>query len=201
MTFKLCGIKIEVTFLFVAFLTFIISLNAPANLLITVASSLLHEAGHLSMLILLNNKPQAVKFEIVGMNIIRKQDLKISRKEEIAISLGGPLMNFVVVVASCLLLTFYNNQHVLTCACINLILMTFNLLPIKMLDGGAILYFVLSAHFNSLLCRKILKVTSVIFIFIIYLWAFYVFVVTKYNISLIIIAIFLTISLFQENDY
>ncbi len=201
MTFKLCGIKIEITFLFVAFLTFIISLNAPANLLITVASSLLHEAGHLSMLILLNNKPQAVKFEIVGMNIIRKQDLKISRKEEIAISLGGPLMNFVVVVASCLLLTFYNNQHVLTCACINLILMTFNLLPIKMLDGGAILYFVLSAHFNSLLCRKILKVTSVIFIFIIYLWAFYVFVVTKYNISLIIIAIFLTISLFQENDY
>lgn len=201
MTFKLCDIKIEITFLFVAFLTFILSLKAPANLLITVASSLLHEAGHLSMLIFLNNKPQAVKFEIVGMNIIRQQNLKINRKEEIAISLGGPLMNFVVVVVSCLLLAFYNNQHVLTCACINLILMTFNLLPIKMLDGGAILYFILSAHFNSILCRKILKVTSVFFIFIIYLWAFYVFVVTKYNISLIIIAIFLTISFFQENDY
>ena len=201
MTFKLSGVRIEITFLFVAFLTFIISLNAPANLLITVASSLLHEAGHLSMLILLNNKPQAVKFEIVGMNIIRQQNLKISRKGEIAISLGGPLMNLVVVIVSCLLLTFYNNQYVLTCACINLILMTFNLLPIKMLDGGAILYFILSAHFNSELCRKILKVTSVFFIFIIYLWAFYVFVVTKYNFSLIIIAIFLTISLFQNNDY
>ncbi len=201
MTFKLCGIKIEITFFFVAFLTLIVSLNAPANLFITFASSLLHEAGHLSVMILLNNKPQAVKFEIVGMNIIRQQDLKISRKGEIAISLGGPLMNFVVVVISCTILTLYNNQHILTCACINLILMTFNLLPIKMLDGGAILYHFLSGFLNPLVSRRILKISSVFFILMIYLWAIYIFVITKYNFSLIIIAIFLTISLFQNNDY
>lgn len=201
MTFKVCGIQIEITFLFVAFLTYIISLKAPANVLITVLSSLLHEIGHLSVMILVGNKPKTVKFELVGMNIIRQGNLKISTKREIAISLGGPIMNFIIVIVSCIYLCFCKNHIVMTGACINLILMTFNLLPIKSLDGGAVLYFLLSQHFESIICRRILKITSILFISIIYLWAVYVFIISRYNFSLIIIAIFLTISLFRENDY
>ncbi len=201
MVFRVCGIKVEITFLFVAFITFVISLKAPANLLITIASSLFHEMGHLLMMILVGNKPKRIKFEIVGMNIIRDDNFGISTKREIAISLGGPVMNFIIVIISCIILCLYESYIILTCACINLILMTFNLLPIKSLDGGAILYFLLSQHFENALCRKILKITSILFIAIIYLWALYVFVITKYNFSLIIIAIFLTISLFQSNDY
>jgi stage IV sporulation protein FB len=201
MVFKVCGIKVEITFLFVAFITFVISLKAPANLLITIASSLFHEMGHLLMMILVGNKPKKIKFEIVGMNIIRDNNFSISTKREIAISVGGPVMNFIVVIVSCIILCLYESHIILTCACINLILMTFNLLPIKSLDGGAILYFLLSQHFENALCRKILKITSALFIVVIYLWALYVFVITKYNFSLIIIAIFLTISLFQNNDY
>lgn len=201
MIFKVCGIQIEITFLFVAFLTYIISLKAPANVLITVISSLLHEIGHLSVMILVRNKPKTVKFELVGMNIIRQGNLKISTKREIAISLGGPIMNFIIVIVSCISLCFCDNHIVMTGACINLILMTFNLLPIKSLDGGAVLYFLLSQHFESIICRRILKITSILFITIIYLWAVYVFIISRYNFSLIIIAIFLTISLFRENDY
>ncbi len=201
MTFKICGIKFEITFLFVAFLTYIVSLKAPANVLITVASSLFHELGHLSVMILVGNKPKIVKFELVGMNIIRQENLKISAKREIAISLGGPIMNFIIVIVSCIFLCFYDNYVVMSGACINLILMTFNILPIKSLDGGAVLYFLLSQHFDASMCRKILKITSILFITIIYLWAVCVFVVSGYNFSLIIIAIFLTISLFQNNDY
>ncbi|MBR5245804.1 MAG: hypothetical protein IKV25_00350 [Clostridia bacterium] len=201
MTFKFCGIRIEITFLFVAFLTFVISLNAPANLLITIASSLLHEIGHLTMMLIIGNKPKIVKFHIVGMNIIRQEKCSVSSKGEILISLGGPLINLIIVFISCIYLCIYVNQIVLTVACINLILMTFNILPIKSLDGGAILYFILSNHFNSDVCRRILKATSTFFISIIYLWAIYVFIMSGYNFSLIIIAIFLTISLFQSNDY
>ncbi len=201
MTFKICGIKFEITFLFAAFLTYIVSLKAPANVLITVVSSLFHELGHLSVMILVGNKPKTVKFELVGMNIIRQENLKISAKREIAISLGGPIMNFIIVIVSCIFLCFYENYIVMTGACINLILMTFNILPIKSLDGGAILYFLLSQHFDASTCRKILKIISILFITIIYLWAVYVFVVSGYNFSLIIIAIFLTISLFQNKDY
>lgn len=201
MIFTIRGVRIEITFLFVAFITFIISLKVPANVLITVVSSLLHEAGHLFAMFLVNNRPKAVKFEMVGMNIIRQENIKISTKEEIVISLGGPFVNFINLMLSCFSLCFCENQLILICACINLILMSFNLLPIKSLDGGAILYFLLSQHFESSICRKILKITSIFFISLIYLWAIYVLVVSRYNFSLIIIAIFLTISLFQNNDY
>ncbi len=201
MVFNICNVRVEITFFFVAFLTFVLSLKAPSNVLITILSSLLHEAGHFAVMLVVGNKPKSVKFEMVGMNITRQENVKISIKREIAISLGGPLVNFIIVILSCGVLCFYKSRFILTCACINLILMTFNLLPIKSLDGGATLYFILSQHFESSISRRILKITSTIFIILIYLWAIYVFISTQYNISLIIIAILLTISLFQNNEY
>mgnify|MGYP003311356176 CR=1 FL=1 len=97
MTFNIRGVKIEITFLFIAFITFIISLKVPANVLITVVSSLLHEIGHLSVMFVVGNKPKTVKFEMVGMNIVRQERASISTRKEIAVSLGGPLVNFAIV--------------------------------------------------------------------------------------------------------
>lgn len=201
MIFNVFGIRIEITFWFIALITFIISLNAPTNVLITVFSSLLHETGHLLIMTSLGNKPQAVRFEITGMNIIRQPDLKISTKNEILIALGGPFINLICFLISVVTLCIYNNENILTFGCINLILMIFNLLPIIRLDGGLALYYALSQKHDNITCSKILKITSIIFITIIYVWGFYAFILSRYNISLIIIAIFLTLSMFSCNEY
>jgi hypothetical protein len=84
MTFSLHGIQIEITFLFFAFISFVISLKAPSNVLITIASSLLHEMGHLTAMLILNNKPDKVRFELIGINIVRKQGISISIRNEIS---------------------------------------------------------------------------------------------------------------------
>ena len=201
MIFNVFGIKIEITFWFIALITFIVSLNVPSNVLITVFSSLLHETGHLLIMTSVGNKPQAVRFEITGMNIIRQPDLKISTKNEILIALGGPFINLICFLISVVTLCIYNNENILTFGCINLILMIFNLLPIIRLDGGLALYYVLLQKHDNITCSKILKITSVIFITIIYAWGFYVFILSGYNVSLIIIAIFLTLSMFSCNEY
>ena len=201
MIFNVFGIKIEITFWFIALITFIVSLNVPSNVLITVFSSLLHETGHLLIMTSVGNKPQAVRFEITGMNIIRQPDLKISTKNEILIALGGPFINLICFLISVVTLCIYNNENILTFGCINLILMIFNLLPIIRLDGGLALYYVLLQKHDNITCSKILKITSVIFITIIYAWGFYVFILSRYNVSLIIIAIFLTLSMFSCNEY
>ncbi len=201
MIIKINGIKVEITFLFVAFISFIISLDTPSNVFITISSSILHEAGHLFTMISLGNKPEKVKFELAGINIIRNQETSISTKNEILISLGGPLINALMTAVCCIVLAFYNNENVLTFACINLILMTFNLLPVKKLDGGRILYFLLSTKLDFMLCSKILKITSLCFILIIFVWGIYIFVASSYNFSLIIIAVFLFISYFNDNEY
>ncbi|MBR5320970.1 MAG: hypothetical protein IKU41_03930 [Clostridia bacterium] len=201
MIFNVFGIKIEITFWFIALITFIVSLNVPSNVLITVFSSLLHETGHLLIMTSVGNKPQAVRFEITGMNIIRQPDLKISTKNEILIALGGPFINLICFLISVVTLCIYNNENILTFGCINLILMIFNLLPIIRLDGGLALYYVLLQKHDNIICSKILKITSVIFITIIYAWGFYAFILSRYNVSLIIIAIFLTLSMFSCNEY
>ena len=201
MIFNIFGVKVEITFWFVAFITFIISLNVPSNVFVTVISSLLHETGHLFVMTSLGNKPQAVRFEITGMNIIRQPDLKISTKNEILIALGGPLINLICFLLSVVIRCVYKNESILTFGCINLILMTFNLLPIKKLDGGMALYYTLSQKYDNIICSKVLKIISVLFITLIYIWGIYAFISSKYNFSLIIIAIFLTLSMLGNNDY
>lgn len=201
MKFRLFGIDFEITFLFTALITFVIAMNSPFNVIITIISSLLHETGHLVMMCSLNNYPQCVRFEITGMNIKRQPSVKISTKNEIFIAFGGPLINAVVLLVSCVLLCFFESEKILTIACVNLILMTFNLLPVKRLDGGMALYFLLTKKFNTDICSKILIITSIIFIFLIYIWGIYVFVSTNYNITVLIIAIFLTLSMFSSNEY
>lgn len=201
MKFKLCGIDFEITFLFVALITFMITLNAPANVLIAIFSSLLHEMGHLLAMSTVGNKPQCVRLEITGMNIKRAQSIKISTKNELLIALGGPFANAVIFIICGFIICFYQSEFIMTVACINLILMLFNLLPVKRLDGGMALYFLLARRFDAEFCSKILKITSIIFITAIYIWGIYVFIANGYNFSVIIIAIFLTLSMFGSNEY
>ncbi len=201
MLFNIFGIRIEITFLFIAFIAFVLTLKAPSNVLITIVSSLIHESGHLLVMLLSGNKPQKIRFELTGINIIRNQDISISNRNEILISLGGPLVNAVVFILCCAYLCFKGNSIILTSACINLILMTFNLLPVKRLDGGNALYYFLVQKHNISFSLKIIQITSVFFIFLIFLWGIYIFIASKYNISVIIIAIFLTLSLFSNNEY
>ena len=199
MSFIIFGIKVEITFLFVALVAFIISLKAPSNVFITILSSLLHELGHLLMMLTIGNKPEKVRFEITGINIIRN-NTNISTKSEILIALGGPLVNAFLFIICCLILCLYNTEMISTFACVNLILMTFNILPIKRLDGGIALYYLLSQKYQMPFCSNCIKITSIIFIILIYIWGIYVFIASNYNISLIIIAIFLTLSLFGNNE-
>ena len=199
MSFSVCGIKVEITFLFVAFISFLISLKVPANVFFTVISSLFHELGHLFVMLILNTKPQKVRFELTGINIIRQNSV-LSPKDEVFTALGGPLFKGLLLVLSCILLCFYENEGLMTFACTNLILMVFNLLPIKKLDGGIVLYNMLIQFLSLEKILIIQKCISIFFILIIYIWGIYAFYASRFNFSLIIIAIFLTLSLVSDKE-
>lgn len=199
MSFSVRGIKVEITFLFVAFISFLISLKVPANVFFTVISSLFHELGHLFVMLILKNKPQKVRLELTGINIIRQNSV-LSPRDEAFTALGGPIINGFLFFFSCILLCFYENEDIMTFACTNLILMVFNLLPVKRLDGGIVLYNMLLQHLSLEKTLKIQKLISILFIIIIYVWGIYAFYVSKFNFSLIIIAIFLTLSLVSDKE-
>lgn len=201
MRFKIKGIRFEITFPFAAFIAFILSFRTPSNVLIAIFSSVFHEAWHLAAMVAAGNPPECVRLELTGMNIKRMQSVKISLKNELLIALCGPAANAFIFIICIIVLCFYEHEFILTTACINLILMVFNLLPVKRLDGGMALYFLLSQKFDADLCSRILKITSIFFIAVMYLWGIYVFVASKYNFSVLMIAVFLTASLFSGNEY
>ncbi len=157
--------------------------------------------GHLCVMCAVGNKPKAVRFEITGMNIQRTESIKISVKNELLIALGGPIVNGLIFLLFCIAYCFKNSDLLMTVAGINLILMVFNLLPVKGLDGGMAIYFLLSKRASTGECGKALKITSILFIMIIFCWGVYVFASSGYNFSVIIIAIFLTLSTFNGNEY
>ena len=67
-------------------------------------------------MLLIGKKPQKIRFELMGINIIRNQEIGISSKNEVLISLGGPIANAIIFVFCCLLLCFYKNDSIMTFA-------------------------------------------------------------------------------------
>lgn len=201
MEIKINGVRVRITFLFTALIAFVLSVKAPANVLMTVLSSFLHEIGHLSVMIALGNYPEAVIFELTGINIKRMQSVKISMKNEIFTALGGPAANCIVFLICTFIFCFHKSEIILTVSAVNLILMIFNLLPVKGLDGGMILYFFLFSRFNGIVAEKTLRITSAVFLVLIYLWGFYILFAGGYNFTLLLIAVFLTFSAVSKAEY
>ncbi len=200
MKFKIRGVECEVKFLFVALLAFFLIIDKTLNVFLTLLSSLIHECGHLFAMILSGNKPEKVVFELGGINIINRSKTCLSFNKEIIIAFSGPLVNLVSTLLCCFVYDYVKNEKILTFASVNLILMVFNLLPIKSLDGGRILYYFLSKKHNMSFSKRIIYVLSIIFIAITFSWGIYVFIHTGFNFSIIIIAVFLLLSLFSDNE-
>jgi len=91
---------------------------------------LLHECGHILLLILSGGKLKGVSFGICGITL--KAEYPPSYFAKIMISLGGPLAGII-----CFLLCRNAGKTLALFADINLWLSLFNLLPISFLDGGS----------------------------------------------------------------
>lgn len=201
MSFTVKGVRLSVSFYFAAVLALMLSLRAPGEVLLALFSSILHECGHLAAMIACKNEIKAVRLEITGMNIIRNESDFLSFRQEIFIALSGPLTNAGIFLLCGVLYWIFQKNIFLTAACINLLLAVFNLLPVKRLDGSMALYFLLSLRFSQAFCRAALKISSVMVLAPVYLWGIYVFLAGNKNFTVIIIAVFLTLSMLGGNDY
>ena len=68
----------------------------------------------------------------------------------------------------------------------------FNLLPIESTDGGNILYNILMYKTGEEKAKAALKIMSAVFLFFIYVLGFIILFKTKYNFTLLIVAVYLT---------
>lgn len=199
MRFSVFGIPVLVTWHFLALITFMLSLQTE-NVLYAVLFSLFHEIGHLAAMTAVGNVPQSVSFELTGINIKRTLETGVSLAKEIVIAIAGPFANLIFFVF--LMLIYLQNGSVkcFNASCVNLILMTFNLLPVKGLDGGKVLYYFVSKFFSFKTANIILRCSSAVFILFMLLYGGYLLYITRSNFTMLIIALMLTLTMFSKEE-
>ncbi|MBE7038824.1 MAG: hypothetical protein E7404_07985 [Ruminococcaceae bacterium] len=152
-------------------------------------ASLLHEAGHL--LIILKLKIKLEKIKIMPYGIAIKTEMIKNPTDEILVCVAGPAVNFLLFIIF--------KKYVFFSLC-NIIICILNLLPALPLDGGCVLKAYLSkkeGYINAI--KKLIiftKITGVIVVFL----GMIVLIITKYNISLLIIGMFLLYNIIYEKE-
>lgn len=183
MRFKIKGIRIEISFWFVAVTALMMIVFPESKGFFCFLFCILHEIGHLLSMLIFDKKPSEIKLDYFGMKIVTCGKY-MSVKKEIITALAGPLVNIIIFV----ILMSLKQKDI---AYVSLALAVFNLLPVQILDGGRILSMLIRPSFQI---KKIGIPISVILLII----GIAVAIHSKNNFSIIFAAIYLLTANFSE---
>ncbi len=189
MCFNLCGIKIEIKFLFIAAMVLLMLLDTSGVMLCAFLSSAVHELAHLTALLALKGEVTTVSFEAFGIRITRVDALLVW--EELVVLLAGPLANLLLL----LLCVSSNLQSVSLISAVNLWIGVFNLLPVGALDGGRVASLILVKILGEQKGGRAAIVLSVLIILPLFVFGLILFLRPTHNFSLLIVCVFLALSL------
>jgi len=130
----------------------------------SVLVCLIHELGHGIAICLTNAGLREIRFYAAGIRIMTASGL-LSTGQVLAVCLSGPVLNLL-----CALL--YQNLDPET-AFLHFSMGIFNLLPFRILDGGAVLECLFETSTQALQIRKIFcLILSCVIIFLLYCYKF-----------------------------
>lgn len=136
MKLKIGKTSLIIDYYFIAVLTLMLVVFKNESILRCFFFCVLHELGHLTAMFAFGERVRSVRLGYFGMKI-DCGDRILPAGRETVVALAGPTVN-LVLAAVCRLLGFNEAFSV------NVALAVFNLLPVKMLDGGRILALFLS---------------------------------------------------------
>lgn len=178
-------IQISVSVYFAAFAAAMLIIDTTGVAAIAFLSAILHEIGHLIVIILFGSPPKSINFKTTGMQIINRPDIDLSYSRDIVVCLAGPAINLFVFIM------FYSVDELT--AIINLFLAIFNLLPVMHLDGGRAIYCFLCKVISHHAAEIIINILSLAVIIPLTILGIYIFLKTGYNFSLLIASFYLII--------
>lgn len=166
--------------------------------LICTLVALLHEAGHSFVAEQKGYKLNKVTLMPFGA-VISGNIQGLKAKDEIAISLGGPIVNLLIAVFFTALWWLFPLTYTYTEVIVDtsLSLLLINMLPVFPLDGGRILFAFLSRKTKYKTAKKFCNGISIAFS-ILLLGLFILTCFFKLNLSILFFALFILFSVFPE---
>ena len=187
--------KIKVSFFSVLLFSSLV-LTQHHYALIPLCVAIIHELGHV-----LSAKLRKVRLESLDIGIfgarINLDHAIYSYDDEIAVCIGGPLINLISADIALILAHTLGilNETLYFFIFASLSLALINLLPIKSFDGGRILFAMLAKHLSLERAEHIIDVSSFISLFLLWAISLYLLLRTSASLSLFIfsISVFATI--------
>ncbi len=159
--------------------------------------SLLHEWGHLLAIRALGGRVRDFRGQGQGFGLSAEG---LSYQGELLAAAAGPLTSLLLGAVFGSLALWRGSKSLWFCALANGALAGMNLLPIMPLDGGRILRAFLAMHCQPHRARMIGNGAAIICLLPLLGLAFWQFLSSGYNVSLLFVCIYL-IGLIKENGY
>ena len=201
MTIKIFSLRIDISFLFLVLLSFLLYFNKKI-FISSIFSTSIHEFGHIFASFCCGQNIQKIKINAFNFEIIKLTEQYSKNFNNILISAFGPIFNLITAI---LFYIFYlnltNRSDLLEILVIsNFLLFLLNMLPIKNLDGGEILYYFLIKKLDTETAIGIVETVSIVFLVPITIIGLVILLRDKYNFSLLVLCIYLFfILIFKKN--
>ncbi|MBQ8304125.1 MAG: hypothetical protein IJX79_04195 [Clostridia bacterium] len=160
MKFKIFSTEINVSFFFMAVLTLALIIDKTGFILPVFLATAFHEVGHLAAMFVLHCQPK--KINLIPGSIQIVSGFGVKTQGEFFILLSGPLSNLLFAALAFVLYYFLRLPYLISFSAVNLLIFAFNMLPVRGLDGGSILYLTLSKILSNSKCEVIVDILSLL---------------------------------------
>ena len=179
-------VKVSVSFILLAIL-FLISQQFLLFINYILALTF-HEMAHIYVAKTQGYNTNTIKFDMLGASI--KLDNKIQKDDLFSIAFAGPAINFIICIICTSLWWIVPEMYVFTAdffRC-NLILASFNMLPVEPLDGSKMLDSIISKRNQKI--SKIVSISINIFAVVLFAILFIISCFNALNLTYLLFAIF-----------
>ena len=135
-----------------------ITLDSPAVLGVMLFAALCHELGHYLALRQMGGAVDSLRVTAFGAEMILSPRCRLSYGQELLAVAAGPAVNLLLSISLAALGTSWEMAYL--AAGSHLVLGLFNLLPIRPLDGGQLLWLAAAWWTDPFLADRILRVTG-----------------------------------------
>ncbi len=160
-------------------------------------SSLIHESGHLLLMLFYGDRINYIELGLFGMRI-EKEGAVLSYKKEGLIAMGGIILNLICAVISVAGFLFFGKESFMIFAVVNGFIAFINMLPVKTLDFGRCLICLLNERYGEEKESGITEILSAVFTVIFSLACIIYCIFIRLNFSFIAVALYLNIITFKK---